>query len=383
MESAPPEFHMIDDADRNGAGRVKAPPPQDGSQEKQILHPLPGPAGSGLLDLLRVLSAEVLDLQGILSQIKKGETALDISARYIVKTTDDIEKLLAAIAPLAEGPTVSDTVRHIFNTWEQMITNPILIAPDGTFEAQSLIHSLDNLDGQINKMVFLCGSMTVPNRLDDWLKNTRPGYYIPFHQVFEDEIPNQDARQRLLKFLAWAPKAVKDGYIDMESGLVYRYSHSLRERWLNFLYLVLAFCIITGVVIGMCYIALPGWPLAPANVTTVLFGWLALLVGLIAHIGIGTIKRQRDRGGLPELFATSDVLIVINTRMGQILLKLFLALIGFFALVFSSGLDNVTILNTFLVGYSLDSFVEMFGSTLEQRATGQLNAMQQKLNSEG
>jgi len=135
-------------------------------------------------------------------------------------------------------------------------------------------------------------------------------------------------------------------------------------------------------VIGACFIDLPGWPLAPGNLTGMLFGWLALLVGLIAHIGIGTIKRQRERGGLPELFAPSDVLIIINTRLGQILLKLFIALIGFFALVFASGVNNVPVFNSFLVGYSLDSFVEMFGSTLEQRATGQLNAMQKKLNSE-
>jgi hypothetical protein len=49
-------------------------------------------------------------------------------------------------------------------------------------------------------------------------------------------------------------------------------------------------------------------------------------------------------------------------------------------LVFAAGIENAKPLNTFLVGYSLDSFVELFGASIEQKATMQLTALKQKLS---
>jgi len=59
-----------------------------------------------------------------------------------------------------------------------------------------------------------------------------------------------------------------------------------------------------------------------------------------------------------------------------------LALVGFFGLVFTAGPDKVTPLNTFLVGYSLDSMVEVFSVSLEQRATAYVAALRQQLGIE-
>jgi hypothetical protein len=375
-------LHNADELDNNG-GVVKVGVPAVGHVGKRLAAPVPpGQENTDMLVLLRELSAEMLDLQVVLGQIKSGETSLDAQSTYIIKTVADVKLLIAAIEPFSNDPDHSDTIRHIFDDWEQMAPNPILVAPaGGTIDASTLLKSLDLLNGLIDKIVFLCGSLTVPDRLAGWIKATQPGYYIPFHKVFEDEIPNQDARQRLLDYLAWAPKVIKDGYVDKDAGLVYRYSERCAERWLCVLYMLLAFGALTGVVIGACYIMVPGWPLGPADLTTVLFGWIALIVGVIAHIGIGTIKSKRERGDLPELFAPADVLKIINTRLGQILLKLFIAVIGLFGLVFASTIKNFSIFNAFLVGYSLDSFVEMFGSTLDAHATTQLTDLQKQLTS--
>ena len=385
LKSPPPQDSDRALPPRDREREPEAPPPSDVGQAGLIKQAAPSdPSGKAssqaftLLVTLRDLSAEMLDFQDVLSKVRLGEASLDTFNPYIVKTVKDVDELVKDIQKLGKDPSASDSIRHILNAWEQMKANPLMLAPDGDHDAQQQLHYLNILDRQIEKVVFLCGSLTIPNRLNTWLQTTRPGYYIPFHTVFEDEIPNPEDRQRLLEHLATAPEAVQNGWVDSDAGLIYRYSQKLLERWLSVVYFVLALGLSTGLVVGACYLGLPDWPLAAANLTTMLSGWLALLAGIIVHIGIGSIKRKQERS-LPAQTPLSDILFIVNARLGQILLKLFIALIGFFGLVFASGIDQATIFNSFLVGYSLDSFVEVFGTQLEQRAAGMIGAAQKNL----
>lgn len=74
-----------------------------------------------------------------------------------------------------------------------------------------------------------------------------------------------------------------------------------------------------------------------------------------------------------------NLILIIDARFGEIAMKFILGLIGLFGLVIisTSGipqlgflnqvstLTQVTPLNAFLVGYSLDSILELFGTNLE------------------
>jgi hypothetical protein len=67
---------------------------------------------------------------------------------------------------------------------------------------------------------------------------------------------------------------------------------------------------------------------------------------------------------------------VVNVKLGIILLRILMALIAFFALVYASGLPGkeelgTFLLNALLVGYSLDSVVDLFGAGMDQRAAAQ------------
>lgn len=76
-------------------------------------------------------------------------------------------------------------------------------------------------------------------------------------------------------------------------------------------------------------------------------------VGVILHMAVGSTKRSKSQTGLPPVLAVRNLLLVIDAHMGDVLMKLLLALIGFFALLFTAGLDNLTPFNTFLVGNNL------------------------------
>jgi hypothetical protein len=101
------------------------------------------------------------------------------------------------------------------------------------------------------------------------------------------------------------------------------------------------------------------------------------------HVAVGVSKRAQSREGRPPIVAAGDIFLLIDARLGEILLKLLMAMIGLLGLTFTAGAENVTPFNAFLVGYSLDSVVEMFSASLEKRAAESASAFKQRLGLDG
>src|SRR5690606_23806940 len=122
------------------------------------------------------------------------------------------------------------------------------------------------------------------------------------------------------------------------------------------------------IVVTAAYLPLPNWPAAEASQRAASFSiaWLAVLIGVIAHIGVEGVKREQETK-LPSLLTVSRIGETIDARIGQIFWKLLLALIGLFALVFAIDANSVSPVNGFLVGYSLDSIVGVFGTNVESK----------------
>jgi hypothetical protein len=298
------------------------------------------------MDRLRELRAEAQDLHSVLEKVRKGETTIKLNADYIRKTQEDLAKLVSQIQD-------GDTIRHLLNVYEQMIQNPLFADPGIELGAQEQLHALSLLEEQIRKIEFHVGILTIPARLNEWLAQARPGYYIPFNAVFEDEVPEAEDRARILSYLVWSPKPIKGGIVDAANGLIYRYSENPWARLMNIMLIAGALSAFTAIIVGACYLRVPGWPIQPQYLSS--------------------------QGSLPPIASLGELPLILDARSGQIILKLLLALIGFFGLAFSSGLENVTPLNSFLVGYSLDSVVEIFGTGIEQRVASQAAALKKQL----
>jgi hypothetical protein len=322
------------------------------------------------LKLLRELRVEIQDFQHVLSTIKNGETTPKVYTDYIIKTRKDISALMVQI-------TNGDPVRHLHNLWEQMLVNPLFSNPEVELDPQNQLHQISILDAICKKIVYKLGVMTIPYRLEKWLRGARPGYYVPFHAVFEDELPDLEDRLRLLNFLAWQPRAISQGLVNASNGLIYRYS---KRRWPSHLLLVGAFILSFGLVAGGSILPIEGWPYSEQNIPAFLVGWAALLIGILVHNAIGSIKRAQTQGERPPIIAIGDLPLHFNAKAGQLLLKLLMALIGFFGFVFSTEISNVTPLNLFLVGYGLDSIVEVFGASFEKRAAAHVSTIKQQFN---
>jgi hypothetical protein len=291
---------------------------------------------------------------------------------YIHKTCRDIDDL---VGPLHDGD-YADNIRRLHNLWEQMSTSPLLADPGAEFSVQEQLRLLTSVEQQCARMVVEIAYLTIPPRVNQWLEEARPGYYIPFHAVFEDELPNLDDRNRLLSFLGWSPEVLKGGLVDADAGVIYRYSVDPRRRLLSFALLLSAAAAALGVIFGLAYMPVDGWPLNSTHLTRLLLGWAAIFAGIVVHLGIGTAKRSQERGR-PPIISIGDIPLLVNAKAGQVLLKILMTLVGLFGLAFAAGIDNVTPLNAFLIGYTLDSAVELFATGIEQRAARQLSTLRQ------
>ena len=330
---------------------------------------------------LRELRTEVQDLRDLLARIKGGKSSAKDNAKYFKKTYSDIQKLIKELSIFNQKKR-SDTCRRIFNSWEKMQANALLKQPEQDRETQDQLHDIAILDEEAGKIILYVGHITIPHRLNRWIEASRAGHYLPFHLLFEDEIPSLADRTKVLNSIAWAPGVIKYGLVNTSSGLIYRYeSDSTKQLW-SLIQVLLVFVLMSVCIWGICFIGqalnIAGWLFEPKYAPVLTVGWLALLVGVVVHIGVESVKKSQSTG-LPPVIAINDWLKHISARKGDIMLKLLIALFGLFGLVSITDMSKFTIASAFLVGYSLDSFVGLFGTSVEQKAAAQAAALKEQL----
>lgn len=333
------------------------------------------------LDHLRNLRAEVHDLLTVLDNVRKGETTLTAHVQYIETTVQDILHLIPGLKEMERKHGGEDTIRHLRNLLENMGENPLLVNPaDTTRSAQDQLRYLNLLTEQCKKLIYRVGMLTIPERVNEWLKKAWPGYYIPFHAVFEHELPVYEDRVRVLEHMSWTPKLIPQGVINPATGLIYKYSN--QTRWLigSLLLLLAAIGVVVWFLLGA-----PGWigsafkEVEDQPGTSLIVLWGVLVAGVVVHVVVATFKRMRTTPDRPPIFALHSIFPLINAKVGNILFKLVLTTIGLIGLIFTVDPDKVTLLSAFLIGYSLDSVVELFGSSAEQMATAQVASLKKQL----
>jgi hypothetical protein len=328
------------------------------------------------------------DLLTVLDSIRKGQTIIPTYANYIDTTKSDLRELIGIINATQMPDDVKDdlhTLRHLNNIWEQMQVSPLIADPTADLDIQQQLHYLDVLDAQIHTFQYQLSLLTVPHRINEYLDITGPGYFIPFHEVFADEVPDREDRDRLLKHLALTPNITPGGFVDTESGRIYRYSRNRWRRMLSLAMVLISLIAAGAIVAAACYLPAPDWPLKPADLPKMMVAWAAVLLGMGVHIIVGSAKRSKTQNGMPSVLM--DLILIIDARFGEIVTKLGLALLGLFGLVLISGAHlpqlgvleqiptatQITPLNAFLIGYSLDSIIELFGTSME--ATSQVKSL--------
>lgn len=353
--------------------QLAAPPPSVLSALPKLLlkrdraQPSANPQNKFELDLLRQLRTEVQDLQGVLKEVRDGRAMVADYAKYIEKNRAEIGELVGKIAAFQNSEVIpGDNVRHLENLWQVVGDSPVIMTPGTNLTAPEQVRALAVCDQTCDGIIGLLGHLTIPARLNDWLTDAWSGYLLSFHALFTDELPRQEQRQELLQLLASVPGLVEGGLVDPGSGLIYPYHPKKWQRVGVCIGLLVAYVVATAGIwlIGLkALISSTGTALSASDL---LLNWVLVILGLVTHYGV-----NRSKGGNPGLgsIPLGHPTCAVDARAGTILLKGLLMLIGFFGLLLLAPKGHGDHLEFFLVGYSLDSFVGILSSSLDQRAT--------------
>ncbi|MEI6180004.1 MAG: hypothetical protein WCP31_04580 [Chloroflexales bacterium] len=359
-------------------------PPSDDAASTHSKHPASEGSSSphNLIATLHVLNVHVQHLWARLDAIRSGIVALEQSGGLINQTIKLIRPLIGVLNVDSDLlPTHSDSIARITNAWHTIIASPVITPPSGTtIEAQEQLKQIALLEIECRSIIYWSSYIPAPERIAEWLNELRPGYAILFHDIFKDEIPFIDDRQKLLGVLANAPQLIakSGGLIDGETGVIYRYEIDSRKRWRSVGWVGLALVAATSL------IALAGLylPLAGTNGPGLLVqGWFAALVGIVIHLGVTTVKRLRNAGASAMVLPVDRFSIDINAKLGVILLRigmLFVAYLGLMAGgLLASNAGNLAgfLFSALLAGYSLDSVVDLLSASLDQQAAAQFSGL--------
>jgi len=116
----------------------------------------------------------------------------------------------------------------------------------------------------------------------------------------------------------------------------------------------------------------------PGQFANLLLAYGAIVVGSLVHITVDALKQSRSGQGLP-FGALDNVILWVNVKETSIVMgvvSLWVALAGVASLYPHS---QVPVSTALLVGYSLDSFVDLFLQRFESKATAATDALKKEI----
>lgn len=338
--------------DRAAVAAESAPPGGD---------PRPRPEA---LKVLRSIRAEVLDLRTMLLGVREGEVSLAEQAQFVETTVAQVDELFGGLAP-------TEAVRRLENTWDHLRSLRILADPRRPASLRDQMTQLTAAEAALRSMLYKLALLTVPVRVNRWLAAARPGYALPFHEAFADEVPYRQDRERLLRMLSWAPGLVRGGLVDPAAGLIRRHSRRRGARLASMAVLVAITAAAGAAAAGVGEVPAPDWPLAGVGTAAAIAGWAAVLAGVATHAVVDTAKRRpggASRVGIP----VGDVARYVDARLGTLILGVVLAFTAYLGFGLVVGPGQLAPANGFLLGYSLDSALGLLSATLDLRAQARL-----------
>ena len=277
-------------------------------------------------------------------QQRYTHTAPDITARIAT-----IQELLNQYPDLDDQ--MSDDVARIGNAWERVADAWSSVDPTGLDES---VATMTTVRQQLSDMVYAVGMITIPSRLRDHLAQRDTGQTLNFHDTFGDELLDDDMEKRILRYLANVKTVPAE--IDVEHGTILTTAATPGG-----IATVLAGIVVLAVLpfvllaVNNVYPDLEGLIGIPdGSLPDLMKTYLLVLIGAVAHFAINLIKSQRAG----QTLVIGQRLRWISARLGQIgvsIVALWIVAYGAFRLL---GPFNPAMM--FFVGYSWDSFVDLF-----------------------
>jgi hypothetical protein len=219
---------------------------------------------------------------------------------------------------------------------------------------------LSRMASALDSLIYDSCEITIPSRIQDHLKLLPIGGALNFRDAYAQELSTESGRRRFLRYLNFYPAFV-DGLIDLENETIIRAAPAGWRRISTLFFAsVLA---LTGfmLILLACWLGtvanLSGWPFKIDRVKEYCLAYAFLLIGAIAHVVITLLKQDRSASSSSQ--ALSDWVLRIHVRESAFYVSALSLCCGALAMpfLFATGISWQT---AFFVGYSYDSFIDLF-----------------------
>jgi len=330
--------------------------------------------------------AEVQNLKEAMGRLRRAGALVDSEARaaelaaaYAEGQAIDrrnrgrVAGLLRRLRGLMEAhPTLhqwcADQIIHIENCWERVeyhldrLRALLGSGEDGVGgDGAAVLACAGEVDARLQQMVFLAAYLTIPQRVNEHLRQLRIGQALDFHRDFADELPELSERLKLLVTMRAHPNQIH-GIVDVERGVIYKTAIRRRRHVVSVVAQVVL--VLLGVGLFALLPVIGAWE-ALSDRALLLERYLFVGVGALLHLLMSTLK-QRRRGGEGEVTALDDFILWIHVREVAIAWTVVTVWIGVIGLSFVPQTTGAQ--TALIVGYSLDSFIDVFLMRFEQKA---------------
>lgn len=219
---------------------------------------------------------------------------------------------------------------------------------------------LELLQPLLCDIIFHCGLVTIPSRVNEHLRSLRVGQRLDMATTFSDELCAGDGLARILRYLRDHPATV-GGIVDAAAGVVLKASPSPWRRKVTFLVLVAMLALGAGMALAFPYVAtqagVPGWAPDPDAQLRALSLYGALVLGALAHVAIDALKQYRA-GPQRDLLALEDWLLWVHVKETSNAVGIVSLWVVFVGLAVSAPQADWA--TAAFAGYSLDSVMDLF-----------------------
>jgi hypothetical protein len=339
-----------------------------------------------MLGLVREIRAEAQNLQSSLAEVRQQTEGVDVIAQeqqvkerleqhtaLFTCNQQHISTRVAALRSLLDqNPLLlagcGDKVVTIENAWERTV----LAWPQAGHSGGQIVQRAEKADRQLNALVRQCGLLTIPDRANIHLRELPVGQPLDFHLTFQDELPLLEDRQEILAHIAAHPKAV-EGVVDFAHGLIYRTSPHVYRQLLSLCWILLL-PVVGGVALLLA--TRPAIAVLEPPFTAYLPVYLLLWGGGVAHVLVDIVKQERSGQGA---LALSGRWLWLHAKEASLMMGGLYLVIGFIGLLAWNHWQPIDGLTAFTVGYSIDSFVDIFLQRFHTFASASVEALKARI----
>jgi len=302
---------------------------------------------------------------------RERELSLALAERAAIelRTRERMSKRLALLCGWMEEHALlhhwcADQVINIEIAWERVefhLDRLRAAVEDGKGADSIVLTTTLEIEAYLQRMIFLIGVLTIPGRVNEHLRQLRIGQALDFHRDFADELPAREDRQRLLQMMRSHPAEI-DGVIDVEHGVIHKTATSRRRQIFSIVLQLLTWIVLGA---GLAALAHLGVWSELGEAAILLERYLFVTLGSVLHLALATLKQRRaSRSG--EVHALDDLLLFVHVREVAIAWTIFAVSVGTVGLSFVS--PEASPEAALIVGFSLDSFVDIFLMRLDGAA---------------